>query len=79
MVAIFIGSYKLAINSNQKGIVSGLIFFIGTITIMLILSLFIFKVKISMQSFIYYVAILIFSVLGGIIGKNKKQDDSNLT
>ena len=78
IISIFTGALKLAQNSNQKGIISGLIYFIFAFIIMIFLSSIVFKTKFNLQNIIYYIAILIFSVLGGIIGKNKKDNDSDI-
>ncbi len=79
MVAIFIGSIKLGKFSNKKGLISGIIYFTIWFIIMIISNLLIYKVGFKINSLIYYTSILIFSVLGGIIGKNKqKEADANV-
>ncbi|MEG1457521.1 MAG: TIGR04086 family membrane protein [Bacilli bacterium] len=63
-------------NINKKGIISGLI--IGGINIVLLLVLcLIFRTSPSISSIIYYLLLLISSVLGGIIGKNTKKEKLN--
>lgn len=75
IVAIFTGSLSFAKNMNYKGIISGLLYFAFWFIIMLLLSLIAFKASFSINSIIYYAVILVFSLLGGIIGKNTKEEN----
>ena len=70
ILGILVGSIINAKESENKGIISGLIFFLISFIIMLILSLLIFKTNLSIKQIIYYIILLIFSIFGGIIGKN---------
>lgn len=74
IVGITIGSFKFGMSMNKKGIISGLIFFSVVFVIMMIISLTIFKTGLTVSSIIYYLILLIFAVLGSIIGKNKKEE-----
>lgn len=74
IISIFIGSMKLGQNINKKGIIAGLIYFAICFIIMLFVSLVFFKVDFSLKNIIYYIILLIFSLLGGIIGKNTKEE-----
>ncbi|MEE0699888.1 MAG: TIGR04086 family membrane protein [Bacilli bacterium] len=74
IVAIFTGSLLLGKQTNQKGIVSGIIYFAGWFLIMIIMSLLIFKAKINLSSFVYFLVLSAFSMLGGVIGKNNKEE-----
>lgn len=70
ILAIFIGALKLAKEVKYKGIVTGLIYFTCFFVAMVFLSLIIFKVNLGIKNIIYYLILLIFSLLGGILGKN---------
>lgn len=78
IVAIFVGALKLGKSFNQKGIITGLIYFTIWLIIMIFISLIFFKVDFGIKNIIYYAILLIFSMLGGIIGKNTKEEtDAN--
>lgn len=70
ILALFIGSLKLAQKLKYKGLITGLIYFTCFLVISLILSLLIFKASFSFKNIIYYIVLLIFSLLGGVLGKN---------
>ncbi len=72
ILSLFIGSIKLAKKLNHKGFISGLLYFAFWFIIMLFLSI-IFKLF-TIKSLIYYIVLLLFSVLGGILGKNLKEE-----
>lgn len=79
IVGIFTGSIFFSKEIKYKGIINGLIYFVVWFTIMLLSSLIIFKTTFKINSLIYYSIILIFSILGGIIGKNlKEENDGNI-
>ncbi len=77
IIAIFVGAIKSSKENNQKGIITGLIYFCIWFFIMILTSLIFFKINFHFKDFIYYLILLIFSLLGGIIGKNMqdKTDD----
>lgn len=78
IVAIFVGALKLGKSFDQKGIITGLIYFTIWLIIMIFISLIFFKVDFGIKNIIYYAILLIFSMLGGIIGKNTKEEtDAN--
>ncbi len=79
IAAIFVGSLFFAKNMKQRGIISGLIYFTFWLIIMLLLSLTAFNANFSFISVIYYVILLAFSLLGGIIGKNTKEENDDIT
>lgn len=79
IVGIFTGSIFFSKETKYKGIINGLLYFVGWFVIMLLSSLIIFKTSFKINSLIYYSIILIFSMLGGIIGKNlKEENDGNI-
>lgn len=77
MLGIFVGAVKMSKNLNYKGIVSGALYFLFWIIIMLFLSLVFFKVNLSFKNIIYYLVLLVFSLLGGILGKNMQEENSD--
>lgn len=77
--SIFIGSLSLAKNLKHKGIITGSIYFIGCFAVACFLSLIIFKTSFNASNIIFYIILLVFSILGGIIGKNmQEQNDVNV-
>lgn len=75
IIAMFVGSILFAKNNKYKGIISGLLYFVGWFVIMLIMSLLVFKSSFKISGLIYYGVLMIFSVLGGIIGKNYQEEN----
>lgn len=75
IIGILMGSIKFSKLLNKKGFINGTIYFLALFILMIVISLIIFKSKISTKSIIYYFILLIFSILGGIIGKNTKKEN----
>mgnify|MGYP000005437820 FL=1 len=73
--SIFIGSTYFSKNMKYKGIINGIIYFLIWFIIMLFLSLVIFKAHFGIKNIIYYIVLLMFSLIAGILGKNL--DDKN--
>lgn len=74
ILAIFIGTLSLAKNLKYKGLITGLIYFFGFFIISIIISLLIFKTSFGFKNIIYYLVLLIFSLLGGVLGKNISEE-----
>ena len=70
IIAIFIGSFKLGKELKYKGIITGGLYFFILLIFFVITSLLIFKANYSINNIIFYLILFIFSLLGGIIGKN---------
>ena len=70
ILAIFIGSIKISKNLKYKGIINGIIYFLSWFIIMIFLSLVVFKNNFTFKNLIYYVVLIVFSIFGGILGKN---------
>lgn len=68
--SIFIGSTYFSKNMKYKGLVNGIIYFLIWFIIMLFLSLIIFKTHFGIKNIIYYIILLIFSLIAGVLGKN---------
>lgn len=77
VLAIFIGSIKFSKTVNYKGIINGLIYFIIWFIIMMILSLIFIRNNFTYKNIIYYIILLVFSIIGGILGKNLKEENSD--
>lgn len=75
IIAIFTGSLKLAKNLKYKGIITGAVYFLAWFIIMVFLSLVIFKSSFTTNGIIFYLILLVFSILGGIIGKNTQEEN----
>lgn len=78
IISIFIGSYLMSKKNKHKGILIGTFYFILFFIISLIISLFIFKTPFKFSNIIYYIIILLFSILGGIIGKNFQEETDTI-
>ena len=73
-LCIFIGfkqGYKSVKKGWQCGIITGSVFVVN----LLIISLILFTKNLRLSSFIYYGILLIFVVVGSILGKNKKKEN----
>lgn len=68
--SIFIGSTYFSKNMKYKGLVNGIIYFLIWFIIMLFLSLIVFKTHFGIKNIIYYIILLIFSLIAGVLGKN---------
>ena len=72
LISLLLSGIYLGNKVNQKGYFEGIKLGLGTILIFIIFSL-IFKQKLGINSFIYYIVILTISIIGSIIGINKKK------
>lgn len=70
LVGVFIGSYKIGKTSSKKGYIEGIKFGSIWVIIFIIINLIIKSFELS--SIIYFIIFLLISVLGGVIGINKK-------
>ena len=71
IIAIFIVGFKLGTNSKQKGYLEGLKIGLTIISIFILLVLLLDTVTI--KSFLYYLILLLTSILRSMIGINKKK------
>lgn len=78
IAGIFTGSILFSKEMKYKGIISGIIYFMACFIVMGVLSLLIFKANFKLSSLIYYIVILLFSMLGGVIGKNLKEENDGI-
>lgn len=69
IISMFTGSLILSKYTKKRGIACGSLYFTGWFVLLILLSL-VFKTDFNLSMFIYFVILLIFSMLGGIIGKN---------
>ena len=73
LISIFINSFFLGKNSKSKGYIEGLKFGIIFIIFITLLNLILVN-EFSLKIIIYYILILITSMIGSTIGINKKND-----
>ncbi len=75
ILSSIIGSVKFSRHLKYRGIINGLIFYLVCIILFILSSVIIFKSNFSLKNLVYYLVMLLSSVLGGIIGKNKEEID----
>ena len=73
LINIFISSYILGKSTPKKGFLEGIKFSLIIISIFIIITLLI-KEPLKLKLLIYYLIILITSILGSTIGINKKNE-----
>lgn len=77
IVSMFTGSLILSKYTKKRGITCGTLYFTGWFVILILLSL-IFRSDFNLSMFIYFIVLLIFSMLGGIIGKNFAEENNSV-
>ena len=70
IISLILGSYKIGIQSNNKGYQKGLIF--GSIIIILFIIISLITNSFKISNFIYYLLILIISTIGSMLGILRK-------
>ena len=75
IISVIIGGYYLGKTSSSKGYIQGLKIGLIILTILIPLNLFILKTPFKISIIIFYIIILISSILGSILGINKKKKD----
>lgn len=73
-ISIFIGSFILGKKTNKKGYLEGIKYGLIACVMMFIISFLAFDNSFNLSSFIYYLILMIVSVLGGVFGINKKKE-----
>lgn len=68
----FILGIKEGFKSNEKGLITGVKIGLINVLIFYLLSLLFLSYRITLKKIIYYVIIFITTILGSVIGKNKK-------
>lgn len=71
LVAMFVSSYRLGKMSDKKGYLEGLKF--GGIVVLIFLVLVFLLDKLSFKSVLYYLILLLTSVMSSMIGINRKK------
>lgn len=71
LIGIFIGSFRLGKASNKKGYIEGLKY--SAIWIFIFLVFNIILSNFSVCSIIYYILLILISVIGSILGINRKK------
>ncbi len=68
----FIFGYRAGKRASSKGYIAGLKIGIGAVLIMLILSFIFFGFRFKLSKVIYYVVLILSSIVGSMLGINKK-------
>ncbi len=71
-ISTFIGSIYYGLQNKKKGIQEGIKFGLIIIIILLLFNYLVFLNKFNIKALIYYILILIVSILGSVIGVNIK-------
>ncbi len=72
IILFFVLSFFNATSKKKKGLIEGLTIGAVFIIAMYIIKVILFTAKINVSTIIYYFILLITSILGGLIGVNKK-------
>ncbi len=75
IISMFIGGFYLGRLSNKKGFLEGIKIGVVMIVILFLFGYLGFNISFSLNLFVFYLLILISSVLGSIIGINKKSSN----
>ena len=71
-LALFIGGYKVGNSANKKGYIEGIKLSLIVIVILFMFSYLGFNASFSISLILYYIILIISSMLGAMIGINKK-------
>lgn len=71
-LALFIGGYKVGNNANKKGYIEGIKLSLIVIALLFMFSYLGFNASFSISLILYYIILIISSMLGAMIGINKK-------
>lgn len=74
VISIFIGSLYLGKRSIKKGYLEGLKFSIIILIFLLLINLIFFKDYFQWKNILYYIIIIITSIIGSVIGIQKKKN-----
>lgn len=74
-ISMLVGGIYIGLRSKEKGYIEGLKIGLISIFILMILSIILYKTNINSKNIIYYLILLSSSILGSMIGINKKKTD----
>jgi len=74
-ISMLVGGIYIGLRSKEKGYIEGLKIGLISIFILMILSIIMYKTNINSKNIIYYLILLSSSILGSMIGINKKKTD----
>jgi len=74
-ISMLVGGIYIGLRSKEKGYIEGLKIGLISIFILMILSIILYKNNINSKNIIYYLILLSSSILGSMIGINKKKTD----
>lgn len=75
-ISIFTGAYILGKQTQHKGYIEGLKYGIITTLLFYIISFLAFNQNINISNLLYYLIVITISIIGSMIGINKKEDNS---
>ena len=74
IILFFILNYINAHKAKKRGLIEGIILGFILIVIIFIIKLLLFNNSINIATFLYYLILLVASLLGGMFGVNKKSE-----
>ncbi len=77
ILLFFILSFYNAFKKQKKGLIEGITLGLIFIFLMLIIKIILFDNSLSISTLIYYIILLITSILAGMFGVNKKSNKTN--
>lgn len=75
IISLFIGSFNYAKIKKQKALISGIIYFIFYFLVIIISN--VINKSFTINTFIYILMLLLFSIFASIFGKNIKESKEN--
>ena len=72
LISIFIAAFRIGKKSTNKGYIEGIKYGLLVLIIVLLIRLIFIKTPFKISNLIYYITILTTSIIGSILGKNKK-------
>lgn len=76
LIVFFIYGFIEGKKTNKKAIIEGLITGLSLIACLFLLSVIVFNKVFSVGTVMYYLFLITSSIIGSIMGKNKKEDPS---
>lgn len=76
LIVFFIYGLMYGKKTNKKAIIEGLITGLLLVLCLFVLSIIIFNKDYGLGTLMYYIFLIISSIIGSLVGKNKKEDSS---
>lgn len=74
IILFLIFGFKKGNNASNQGFIEGLKIGLSFLIILIIINIFTYKSIFTLTTFVYYLILLLTSILGGMIGINKKKE-----